>query len=271
MIYKEMLVSAGLSKEEAEVYEILLSKGEMRTSEIWKGSKQKRSNIYNVARDLVRRGLAEEFEKSGVIYYRLAHPNSLLADLEIRTSGLKLMEDQVRSAIPILSSEFNKILRRPGVQYYEGDAGIKKVLEDSLSSKTEIYTFLDLETVVRLVPDLNKSYVEKREKLKLKKRGIVFDSPAARSIIEGYHRAITDTKFMKRSSGMVEAVMQIYDGKVSYLTLSDEQKIGVIIEDERIFELHKSIFENMWNSLPVYSAAGADNSKAPIAPSEPTI
>ena len=43
--------------------------------------------------------------------------------------------------------------------------------------------------------------------------------------------------------------MQIYDNKISYLTLSDKEMIGVIIEDKYIYKMHKDLFEYMWKNI----------------------
>lgn len=44
--------------------------------------------------------------------------------------------------------------------------------------------------------------------------------------------------------------MQIYDNRISYQTIERENKIAILIEDKNIYQMHKSFFEFMWDSLP---------------------
>ena len=149
--------------------------------------------------------------------------------------------------MPDLKSKYNLILRKPGIKYYEGKEGIKKVLDDSLTSKTEIYTYADLEAIEKYIPKINKKYAKKRKELNIKKRGIVLDTLFTRNFLKNYHKQITDTKLIKQEDAPpFKTIMQIYDNKISYLTLSSESKIGVIIEDPNIYKMHKYLFEYLW-------------------------
>ena len=45
--------------------------------------------------------------------------------------------------------------------------------------------------------------------------------------------------------------MNIYDGKVSYLTYVENDLIGVIIENDYIYQMHDSIWNLLWDMLPM--------------------
>ena len=132
------------------------------------------------------------------------------------------------------------------MQFFEGMDGIKKILDDSLASKTEIYSYADIESINKYIPDLNREYVAKRERLKIKKRGIVLDTPFNREFLSSYHKKVTETKFIKLSTPPFQTVMQIYDNKISYLTLDVKKIVGAIITDPHIYQMHKSLFEYLW-------------------------
>jgi len=66
--------------------------------------------------------------------------------------------------------------------------------------------------------------------------------------MKDYHRDTTDTRFIDGKLYSFHAVMQIYDSKISYITLSDKSIIGVIIADQTIYQMHKSIFEYTWST-----------------------
>ncbi len=44
--------------------------------------------------------------------------------------------------------------------------------------------------------------------------------------------------------------MNIYDGKVSYLTYVRNEIIGVIIENDYIYQMHNSMWNLVWDLLP---------------------
>jgi hypothetical protein len=128
-----------------------------------------------------------------------------------------------------------------------------RVLEDSLTSKTEIYSYADIEAIQKYIPTVNKKYVKKRNDLKLKKKGIALDTPFTRKFLKDYYPGITETKLIDtKDAPDFQTVMQIYDGKISYLTLSEKKKMGVIIEDRHIYNMHKYLFEYLWKITPEF-------------------
>ena len=66
------------------------------------------------------------------------------------------------------------------MQFFEGEEGIKKVLEDSLYSKEEISSYADITSIQKYIPKINEWYVDQREKKGIKKKGILLDTPEAR-------------------------------------------------------------------------------------------
>lgn len=40
--------------------------------------------------------------------------------------------------------------------------------------------------------------------------------------------------------------MQIYDNKISYITLEPKRMMGVIVEDRHLYEMHLYFFEYIW-------------------------
>ena len=128
-------------------------------------------------------------------------------------------------------------------------SGTQIILNDSLTSKTEILTYADLEAIQKYIPEINREYVEKRDKLNIKKRGIVLDTPFSRKFIKDYHPNVTETKLILPGQYPFNTIVQIYDQKVSYLTLSEKNIVGIIIHDKNIYQTHKLLFKRLWESL----------------------
>jgi len=251
-MYEKILQQIGLNEKEAIVYETLLESGPVEAREILKKVSKKikttRSNLYNIMAALEERGLSIEKIKKGKNLFEAESPTKLLEVLEESVKKTNQAQQNLAMALPELSSLYNLTTQKPVVQFYEGVEGIKKVLADSLTSKQIIYTYADVEAIVKYFDEINKDYVKKRDALGIKKRGIMVDSEFVRNYLKDYHRGTTNTRLIDGKLYPFHSVMQIYDGKISYITLSDKSMIGVIIEDQTIYQLHKSIFEYTWST-----------------------
>lgn len=253
-MYKDLFISSGLSENEAVIYEYLLKHGKVKAGEIIKNTDLKRGIVYLVLADLIRKNLVTE-EKVGskgsrgkaiVSEFSPNHPESLRSYLEEEEKRLKKAENNLESNFSALISDFNLTSGRPGVRYFEGLQGVKKVLWDTLTSKETLYSYSDIEAIVKYIDKVNLEYVKEREKREIKKKAILIDSPFARNYLGGYHTTITENKFVDAKLFPFNSLMQIYDGKVAYVTLSEKNMIGVIIEDKNIYQMHKSLFEFTW-------------------------
>lgn len=247
-MYEQSLVKAGISYTQAIVYEALIKNGPLPAGKITKKTPFKRGLIYLALEDLIKLDLVEKDNKNQqVAIFQAKHPVSLRALIEKREQQAKDAKLVLDGVLPSIVSDFNLISGRPGVLFYESDDGIVKTLEDSLSSKTEIYTYADIETVVKYADKINKNYVKKRNRLGIKKKVIMLDNEFARKYMKTYYKDITDVRFIKHELYPFNALTEIYDGTTAYVTLEEKSKIGVIIKNESIYKMQKSLFEFMWD------------------------
>ncbi len=251
-MYQESLSKSILTPAQAEVYEVLLSHGVQTAGALAKKTSLKRGLVYKVLDDLVGLGLTGKEEEEGkVARFFPKHPSVLRDLVEHRRKSLKDAELSLDAVLPSLISNFNLVSGAPGVEIYEGPDGIERVLNDSLSSKTVIYTYADIEAVRKNIGEINRRYMARREKHGIEKRLLLFDSPAAREYMDKLAPSVTDTRFIpsEKEFPMLESAMEIYDNKVAYVTFSPDKMIGVIIHDRFLFELHRHTFEYIWNNI----------------------
>lgn len=246
---EKILIEAGLSEEQSAIYSALLDKGPLKAGAIASWTGIKRGLIYKVLDQLENMGLITEKGGEGAVaVFSPNHPSRLAEIMEQKEKAMAIAKETVSFSIGALSSKFNLLSGKPNVQFYEGKEGVQKVLEDTLlvPPGTEIYTYADIEAITKYIPEINKEYSDKREKLKIKKHAFLLDTDEARKLISDYHTEVTETKFIKPDVLEFETVMQIYENKVSYITLKENSMIGVIIEDSSIYKMHKAIFEHFW-------------------------
>lgn len=245
-MYEEILIKSGLTLDQAKIYEVLLKGGVMPASKAALSAGLKRGLGYKVIEQLVSLGLVEKIDKK-VALYAPCHPSKIKEIIKKKAEELEIVTASLSGSLGLMVSDYNLTSGQPNIQFFEGEDGMKKVLEDSLYSREEILSYADITSIQKYIPKINDWYVEQREKKGVKKRAILLDTPEAREILASYHKNITNNKFIKFEDKPFESIMQIYDGKVSYITLSKDQMIGVIIEDQAIYKMHKTLFNFTWS------------------------
>ncbi len=247
-MYEQTLTKAGLTADQAKVYEVLLQSGPLPAGEVSRKAALKRAWTYTLLEELIGLGLVEKQSGSNnVLRFSANHPSTLKDFAERMERQAKDAQVTLDAVMGQMVSDYNLIGDRPGIRFYEGLEGIKKVANDSLTSKTEILSYTDNEAIEKYIKDFNTEYVAKRRKLGIKKRMLAVDVPYIRERAKTYDPADTEARVIP-SSNHFATVMQMYDHKVSYLTLTDKKMVGVIIEDPHIAEMHKTLFEIMWSS-----------------------
>lgn len=249
----QILVQAGLSAEQAALYDVLVKNGPLHASVAARKADISRPLAYKVLAGLEAENLVEKKDEPGTVaVFIAAHPLKLKEFAERRADALKNASKILEGALGGLISDFNLVSGKPGIRFFEGLQGIKEVLEDSLTARTEILTYADIESIEKHIAGINRDYVKTREKFGIKKKGIAFDTPFAREFLKDYAPSVTEMKLITSKEPPFHTVMQIYDGKVSYITLSEENKIGVIIADQRIYEMHRDLFLHTWTTTPEF-------------------
>lgn len=252
-MYKDILTQINLSPNEAVVYEYLLKNGQSAAGQVIKKTPLKRGVVYNTLAELIDKGLVAKKTKNKIAWFSPEHPDKLRKYIEDKEREIIKAKNSLEANLPTLVSDFNLVSGQPGVRYFEGYAGIKKVSEDSLTAKTEIYTYSDHKNVMKYISKLNQEYIRKRLKLGIRKKILSPDSPETRKFLAEYKLdeikglELTQYKLLDSLPISFNTVLQIYDNKISYITLLAERKIGIIIEDENIAKMHRDIFEYNWS------------------------
>lgn len=247
---EKTLYNLGLSKVQAEIFDCLLENGPQKAGDIAKKTKRPRGVAYKGLEELANLSLVSKKEaKAGIFVFAAEHPSNLEKVLEQKEKDLAKTKSAFESSLPDLISAYNLISNKPGVRFYEGEEGLKKALEDTLASKTEILLLLDKEALEKEQEfrEINADYKKKREKLGIVKKVI-------RIGVEPYHEAsfgseyqkITDIRYLNKTNATFKSSVQIYDNKISFQVIDKGQIISIIIEDKNIYEMNKFIFNCLW-------------------------
>jgi sugar-specific transcriptional regulator TrmB len=250
MAYEPLLQQLGMSKNEAVVYEALLSLGKATAGELLRKVPLKRGNLYNVLYSLRDRGLIIERKEEKKKLFEILHPQELEAVLEKQRRSLQHAEEGLHAALPFLVSSWRLALHKPNVQFFEGEEGMRRVLEDSLEAHDEILQYSDPETIDRYIPKVNKAYMRQRIQRGIKKRLLVPATVRSERFTERgpSYAKLTEIRMLEGVTTLFETVTLIYGEKISYLTLHPQAMVGIIIEDERITKSSRALFEYLWET-----------------------
>lgn len=254
---EKILIEAGLSEEQAAIYSALLDKGPLKAGAISSWTGIKRGLIYKVLDQLENMGLVSKKGGEGTVaVFVPEHPSHLTEIMERKEKSLAQAKEAVSFSLGTLSSKFNLLSGKPNVQFYEGKEGVQKVLEDTLNSKDEVLTYVDMEIIEKHFKEINDKYVEKRSKMGIKKRLLVIDNNFTNELFHKWNNekpdffSVTDLKMVKTPINETEGAIQIYENKIGIITISNENLISIIIEDVRINKLFKSMFEALYLVSP---------------------
>ncbi len=254
MAYEQTLVQTGLTSDQAGVYETLVKTGPLPASLIPRrgGLQISRPLVYKVLEQLMTEGLVEKKEEpQKVAIFAAAHPLKLKELIEKRLGRAKQADIALSGIVDKLTGDFNLAGGKPGIRFFEDKEGVREVMNDALTSKTDIYSYVDIDAVEREIPEISRDFAKARRKLGLRKKNIGVDTPENRKAIENYFADVTEERLIPWPTQSFGTVMQIYDGKVSYFTLGDRM-IGVVIADKHIYEMHRSLFEFTWQNPLAY-------------------
>jgi len=233
------LEQAGLNQKEAKIYLASLKLGEATIQQIAKKSGVKRTSIYNLVDDLVKRGIIEVVTRGNKRKFVAANPATLRKMVLKRT---KIFEE----TFPQLEMLFGQAKFKPRVRFYEGIEGIKTVFNDTLLEKKEIKAFSDYNRAYRFLGGFAYSYIAERVKLGIFAKVISYQNRIARDFKARDKKSLREIRFLPEDKFPFDIEINIYGSKVAFMTFSEDNPAGVIIEHPDITRSMESIFDLAW-------------------------
>lgn len=242
------LENIGLTKKEANLYEILLRLGEVPASQIIKESKLKRATAYKVLFSLEKRGLVSKKDIEKKIHFRPEPPAQLMALAERQYQSLERAKDSLKMIIPQLTSSYVLAVEKPIVSTFEGIGGLKEIYEDMLREGKTIYAILQTAEVNdELYKWLTTSFVKKRAKLKISAKVIIASGKYSQEYIRKNKKELRETILVPSKKFPFKHEVDIYGDKVSFINYKKgEALIGVVIKNQSVAQTMKAWFDLAW-------------------------
>ena len=247
----DVLEKIGLNPNESYIYNILLTSGELNAPAIAEKAHLKltRQNTYTVLKSLVKKGLIEEFDKRKKLTYRVEHPQKLLETIENQKKELEENEKTIEALMPEIISDYNLAHNKPGIVYYEGLSGVKKIFEDVYSpGKDEVCGCVDPTLFDKSFDIVFKTLVPQRIKNKLFSKAILTDSAFSKAMQKKDNEQHRKSILVDPKKYPITAEIDVYEDKIAMMDVSKGKNfIGIVIENKAISETLRSIFKLAMN------------------------
>lgn len=239
----EILKNIGLNETEAQVYLVSLSLGPTTVLKIARGSAIKRTTVYGTIEELQKKGLMRIELKGLKQIYVAESPEKLELMLESR-------KREFTASLP----EFMALHKLQGsesvIKFYTGEKVMQQIYMDTLKEirpHEDYLVIANQEKWYELDPQFSMRYIEERAKLNIKTRLLFQDSKIAR-VHKGLNKNFHQEAKILPENTKLNVDTLLLPQKLIILELLPPYKTTVI-ENKSIIELHREMFEIVWNNL----------------------
>lgn len=240
----EELEGIGLNENEAKAYLALLELGEASVAQIASKAKLKRPTMYLIAESLKEKGLVGMVKKRKKTLFLAKDPRKIIEMLEER-------KEKINRVMPQLLSITNFIDKKPQIEFFEGQEGIKEMYRDTLNYPNQEMLAFFSDSYVGFLDEsfVENYYFPKRVEKKIWARVILPDQEAMRKIAANDVAHLRKTKIVPKGTYNISIEINIY-GKNKVGIVSFEEQFALIIKSSRIYESLRNIFNLAWDLLP---------------------
>jgi len=242
----QILKKLGFDEKDIRVYLILLSLGPSPVRKIADSCGINRGTTYDIVKHLMKSGLVAYYHKEKKQYFVAEDPAKLERHLEGRLEEISQLKEKIQLIIPELQSMYNRGGGKPVARYYEGLPGVKRILQDVLTTMSaekqkEYYVY----SSANLRDFLHRSFpqfVKERVKRKIMVKVIALGEG-------GKEHELSERKLLSKEVS-APAYTLIYGSKTAHIGFDNASNpLGVVVEDRNIARSQQLIFERLWSTL----------------------
>lgn len=238
----------GLTTKEADIYELLLRRGETEVSPIIDELKLKRATVYKSLYALEKKRLVTKRDINKKIRFRPEPPTQLLSYAESQVKAQERAKDDLRTLIPQLTSAYLLAVEKPVVSTFEGIKGLQEIYEDTLREGKEIRAVLQTAEVDPTMYEwLTTIYVKKRAKLGIEAKVIVSSGKWSQEYTKKDEKEHRTTITVPSTLFPVRHEVDVYGDKVAFINYKKgEALIGVVITHPQVAQTMRAWFDLAW-------------------------
>lgn len=243
----EVFQRLGLKKKEAAIYQALIENGPASLRKVADSIHINRGAAYSSIKKLMEKGLVSFSDKVKKRFFNAENPELISRLIKDKRRELVRAKNEMARLLPQFKALYGKPASKPTVRFYEGKGGIKTILEDALETmksakEKEYYSYSAAPIREHLYSDFT-SFSDRRVELKIKVKVIAMGKG-------GELRGLDERRWLSKTS-QAPSYLLLYNGKVAMISLNPRKvPMGLIIEDDALFQTQKQVFEELWKKLP---------------------
>ena len=241
----DILKKLGFSDKTAQIYLALLNLGPSSVRKLAGFCGLNRGTTYDNLKWLQDNNLVSFYNKDSKQIFVVENPDKLNVLVKNREEELAKIEGKLQDVVPELQALYNSGGERPVAKYYERQE-LKNILEDILETCERTgemeYRIYSAEGIRDYLYEDFSTFSDVRVAKNIAVKAIAVGQG-------GELRGLDERKWLTSENNTPTYII-IYPGKTAYISLDAKQEpIGVLIENQGVFQMQKLIFDNLWNKI----------------------
>lgn len=264
----ELFKRIGFSDKEAKLYLACLEIGDGTVVQLSRKSGVTRGSTYDLLEDMLNKGYVSKVEKDKHMVFSAVNPETLK----------KRYVENVRdfeAALPDLKA-LCKNHSDQKVYHFEGSDGIRRVLEETLTSVGEILHFSGPESINQHWADFDRTYAQLRIQKQIFLKKLAPDDERGLALKKSDRSCLRETRLVTLSDHAFRDDIFVFDNKVAIVS-SGAEPMGILIESQSIASTHRCVFRSLWSSadskieMPIVTLKKIIAPRSPKAYDQPSL
>jgi sugar-specific transcriptional regulator TrmB len=244
----KLLKSLGLSTREIQVYLATIESGPAAASVIARTAREQRQTTYSVLLSLVEMGIVRISDRGSVKRFS-ADPRELLTFLDQKREGLQQITDELEKQIPELLALRGADSNIPKVVYYEGEDGLRLLMQHILdyykAGGEKLFRAYGVNKFHGTLKNYLYRFVQERAKYNVDTRLFIGKGPNDFGIIDkktALGRMIKQLNMDPQSAGVYIVGNRLF-------LFSYKDNVGVMVQNDSIVSLLTAVFDDQWERV----------------------
>jgi predicted transcriptional regulator len=246
MINAQTLGLLGLTEKDLIVYDVVLRLGSAPLRKIAEEAQLKRGTTYDALKRLKSAGLVTSLDGKSHRYFAAEDPSAWRTLAERQEGLVRQARQELDDIIPTFRKQMSVAEYRPSVRYYEGNEGIRTILEDVLlktkAARGKSYRVYSSAGVRDLIGAAWPRYNARRKALGIHVKAIALGAG-------GTTHGLDERKWLSLEESAPMYTF-IYADCMAFVGLDARKKLfGIIVDDQAIARTQQVVFDSLWRSL----------------------
>lgn len=242
----------GFDKEEIEVYLSLLTDRTMTVLEISRQTNIKRTTVYRTIYSLKEKGIIEEVVDKQGTKVRAVHPAQFNQILESKRQEYEKTSTSIKNLTELVQLPESE-LARTQVRYYQGKAGMKQILWNTLHAKKDIYGESLYEWVSLVGETFLDKYNQEFSKRKLNDYALITEDTVSKVVkkfdMPIHHQPSYDwVRVISKKKLYISGDTIIYNNIFATIFWKHGEIVGIEMENDEFAKMQLSLFKLAWET-----------------------